>query len=226
MVLRLAIDSKTKYMAIIAIDFSINSTAICVQHNNKLDWYNIVSNLNLERKPFIVHKELAESSDNVHIIGYERNKPKDLDYSDEQSFKISNADLHSDIIISALESHISGFGTIITFEGYSYGSKGNSFIDLIAYNTFLKTKIMMECHNGIQVVAPKSVKKHFTGNGNAGKPMMVNSFRDRTDTILKNDPVHNYISSLDFGDNVPKPIDDLVDAFAILKYTEDRMKRS
>ncbi len=59
-------------MAIIAIDFSINSTAICVQHNNKLDWYNIVSNLNLSRKGFSVHKELSESSDNVHIIGYDR----------------------------------------------------------------------------------------------------------------------------------------------------------
>jgi len=213
-------------MTIIAIDFSINSTAICVQHNNKLDWYNIVSNLNLSRKGFSVHKELLESSDNVHVIGYERNKPKDLDYSDEQSFKISNANLHSDIIINAIEPYIGDSNTIITFEGYSYGSKGNSFIDLIAYNTFLKAKLMMVCQNGIQVVAPKSVKKYFTGNGNAGKPMMVNSFRDRTDSLLINDAVHNYISSVDFGDNVSKPIDDLVDAFAILKYTEDRLKGS
>jgi len=212
-------------MAIIAIDFSINSTAICVQHNNKLDWYNIVSNLNLSRKGFSVHKELSESSDNVHIIGYDRNKPKDLDYSDEQSFKITNANQHSDIIMSALEPYIDGFGTIITFEGYSYGSKGNSFIDLIAYNTFLKTKLMMECQNGIQVVAPKSVKKDFTGNGNAGKPMMVETFSKRTDSILANDPVHNYVSSQSFGDNIPKPIDDLVDAFAILKYTEERIKQ-
>ena len=213
-------------MAIIAIDFSINSTAICVQHNNRIDWYNIVSNLNLERKPFIVHKELAESSDNVHIIGYDRNKPKNLDYSDEQSFKIMNANQHSDIIINALEPYIHGFSTIITFEGYSYGSKGNSFIDLIAYNTFLKTKLMMECENGIQVVAPKTVKKFFTGNGNAGKPMMVESFSNRTDKILKNDPVHNYITSQSFGNDIPKPIDDLVDAFAILKYTEDKLKNS
>ena len=209
-------------MSIIAIDFSINSTAICIQHKHGLEWFNFVSNLNLDRKPFAIHKELVDSSQNVHVIGYERNKPKDLDYSDEQSWKIANANCLSYTIMNTIAPYIDE-ESIFAFEGYSYGSKGNSFIDLITYNTFLKSKILRVCQNDIRILAPKSVKKDFTGNGNAGKPMMVKSFASRKDVLLKNDAVHNYCSSVDFGEKVPKPIDDLVDAFAILKFTEQRL---
>lgn len=209
-------------MNLIAIDFSINSTAICIQHEKGIEWFNFVSNLNLDRKPFSTHNELQTSSKNVHIIGYERNKPKDLEYSEEQSWKLANANCLSYTIINAIAPWIDE-ETVFAFEGYSYGSKGNSFIDLITYNTFLKSKILRVCKNDIQVISPKAVKKHFTDNGNAGKPMMVESFSKRKDDILKNDAVHNYVSSQSFGDKIPKPIDDLVDAFAILKFLEDKL---
>ena len=209
-------------MNLIAIDFSINSTAICIQHQNGIEWFNFVSNLKLDRKPFFTHNELQTSSNNVHIIGYERNKPKELDYSDEQSWKLANANCLTYTIINSIADYIDE-DTVFAFEGYSYGSKGNSFIDLITYNTFLKSKILRVCRNDIRVVSPKAVKKFFTDNGNAGKPMMVEAFSKRDDAILKNDAVHNYVSSQSFGDSIPKPLDDLVDAFAILKYLEQRL---
>ena len=133
-------------MSLIAIDFSINSTAICIQHDQGLEWFNFVSNLNLDRKPYSIHKELVDSSRNVHVIGYERNKPKDLDYSDEQSWKIANANCLSYTIMNTIAPYIDE-ESIFAFEGYSYGSKGNSFIDLITYNTFLKSKILRVCQN-------------------------------------------------------------------------------
>ena len=209
-------------MCYIAIDFSINSTAICIKHKDGLEWFNFVSNYNPDKKAFRVHKELDDSSPNVHIIGYERNKPKDIDYSDEQSWKINNANHLSYIILNAIAPYVDE-ESVFAFEGYSYGSKGNSFIDLITYNTFLKSKILRVCQNDIRVFSPKQVKKIFSGNGNAGKPMMVESFSSYKDDLLKNDAVHNYVSSQSFGDKIPKPIDDLVDAFAILKYLEQRL---
>ena len=210
-------------MSLISIDFSINSTALCIQHKDGLEWFNFVSNYNPSRKAFSVHKELSESSSNVHIIGYERDKPKDLPYSEEQSWKINNANHLSYIILNAIAPYVDE-ESVFAFEGYSYGSKGNSFIDLITYNTFLKSKIVRICQNDIRVLAPKSVKKDFTDNGNAGKPMMMNSFISRKDDLLKNDAVHNYCCSVgDFGEKVPKPLDDMVDAFAILKYLEQQL---
>ena len=205
-------------MNLVAIDFSINSTAVCVSTPDKIHWFNFVSNLDLNRKPFKTHKDLDELG--LNIIGYERNKPKDLTYTQEQSFKINNANQLSYCIINALAPFIDE-DTLFGIEGYSYGSKGNSFIDLISYNTFLKSKIMRVSKRDILVFAPKTVKKFFTGNGNAGKPMMVQSFQNSESTELMNDPLQEYVKRGDFGDNIPKPIDDLVDAFAIMEYMKD-----
>jgi Holliday junction resolvasome RuvABC endonuclease subunit len=203
-------------MNYIAIDFSINSTAICVQNHQKLKWFNFVSNLDLNKKAFKCHKELVELG--INIIGYDRNKPKDLEYTDEQAFKLNNSNYLSYTIINTLAPYINE-DTQWAIEGYSYGSKGNSFIDLITYNTMLKAKIMRVSKNDIQVYAPKTVKKSFTGNGNANKPMMVEAFKSREDLV--DDAFKKYIDSHSFGDNIPKPIDDLVDAFAILEFLKE-----
>ena len=50
---------------------------------------------------------------------------------------------------------------------------------------------------------------------------MVKSFAEQESSELLNDPFHNYVKRADFGDNIPKPIDDLVDAFAIMEYMKD-----
>lgn len=201
-------------MNIIGIDFSINSTGICIRHSEGLEWFNFTSNLDFNRKPYRIHKELNEF-DNIHIIGYQREKPKNLEYSEEQSWKLENADMLSNLIIQTINPWIHE-NSIIGFEGFSFGSKGNSFIDLITYNTFLKSKIMNINKNKIQVISPKRVKKEFSGNGNASKSMMLQSFIDNDIDIdiLIEDPLKRYI----INNNIDtiKPIDDLVDSFAIL----------
>ena len=133
-------------MNLVAIDFSITSTAVCVSTPEKIHWFNFASNLDLNKKAFKVHKDLEDLG--LNIIGYERNKPKDLTYTQEQSFKINNANQLSYSIINAIAPYINE-DTLFGIEGYSYGSKGNSFIDLITYNTFLKSKIL---RNHLQVM--------------------------------------------------------------------------
>ena len=205
-------------MNFIAIDFSITSTAVCISTPEKIHWFNFASNLDLNKKAFRVHKDLEDLG--LNMIGYERNKPKDLTYTQEQSFKINNANHLSLKIINAIGPYIDE-DTIFGIEGFSYGSKGNSFIDLITYNTFLKSKILRVSNNDLLVLAPKTIKKSFTGNGNSGKPLMVQSFADSKSVELRNDLFHEYVKRADYGDNMPKPIDDLVDAFAIMEYLKD-----
>ena len=203
----------------ISVDFSINSTAICVEDSNNIEWFNFVPNLDFDKKAFSLHKKLNELP-NVHIFGYNRNKPKDLEYSDEQSWKINNADDLAELIIQRMIPYIDD-KTTFSFEGYSFGSKGNSFIDLITYNTFLKAKIVRNSCQPIQVYSPKAVKKFFSGNGNASKGMMV----DTLGNLNIDDPFVSYVKELIGGsdynpDKVPKPIDDLTDAYAILQYSK------
>ena len=60
-------------------------------------------------------------------------------YREAQSFLSQNiADLISNILITlyGTENHK------IALEGFSYGSKGNSFIDIVQYNTFLRNEIV------------------------------------------------------------------------------------
>ena len=69
--------------------------------------------------------------------------------------------------------------------------------------------------------APKTIKKYFTNNGNANKPMMVQTFCERESDELNNDVLHEYVKCAAYSDNIPKPIDDLVDAYAIMEYLKD-----
>jgi len=205
-------------MNLVAIDFSITSTAVCISTPEKIHWFSFVSNLDLNKKSFRVHKDLSDLG--LNMIGYERNKPKEISYTEEQSFKLNNANYLSYCIINAIGPYIDE-DTIFGIEGYSYGSRGNAFIDLISYNTFLKSKILRVSERDLLVFAPKTIKKAFTSNGNAGKPMMVQTFCERESDELLNDPFHEYVKCAAYGDNIPKPIDDLVDAFAIMEYLKD-----
>ena len=205
-------------MSLISIDFSINSTAICILHKGELHWFSFASNLDFNKKAFSVHNDLDGLGMNIN--GYVREKPKDLDYVQEQSWKINNANYLSYNIINAIAPYVDE-DTIFAIEGFSYGSRGNAFIDLITYNTFLKSKILRISKNDILVYPPKTIKKFFTGNGNANKEKMLEAFKISEDELLLNDPFHKYILDTNYGDKIPKPVDDLVDAFAILCYLRD-----
>ena len=205
-------------MSLISIDFSINSTAICVLNKGELHWFSFASNLDFNKKAFSVHNDLDGLGMNIH--GYTREKPKDLDYVQEQSWKINNANYISYNIINAIAPYVDE-DTMFAIEGFSYGSRGNAFIDLITYNTFLKSKILRISKKDILVYPPKTIKKFFTGNGNANKEKMLEAFKISEDELLLNDPFHKYILDTNYGDKIPKPVDDLVDAFAILCYLRD-----
>jgi len=205
-------------MSLISIDFSINSTAICVLNKGELHWFSFASNLDFNKKAFSVHNDLDGLGMNIN--GYTREKPKDLDYVQEQSWKINNANYLSYNIINAIAPYVDE-DTIFAIEGFSYGSRGNAFIDLITYNTFLKSKILRISKKDILVYPPKTIKKFFTGNGNANKEKMLEAFKVSEDELLVNDSFHKYILDTNYGDKIPKPVDDLVDAFAILCYLRD-----
>ena len=205
-------------MSLFAIDFSINSTAVCVLNRNQLHWFSFTSNLDLSKKAFSVHNDLQGLGLNMN--GYSREKPDNLDYTQEQSWKINNANYLSYNIINALAPYVEE-DSVFAFEGFSYGSKGNAFIDLIMYNTFLKSKILRVAKSDVLVYPPKTIKKFFTGNGNANKEKMLEAFQSSTNDLLESDPFHKYILDKNYGTKIPKPVDDLVDAFAILCYLKD-----
>ena len=193
---------------IIGIDFSINSTAVSINDEGKYTLFSFVPNFQSGKAAFRTHDAINKI---VTIVSYEKTASS-KDSLEDQRIKLRNANRLSDQIVEHIRPYLDK-AEFINIEGYSFGSKGNSFIDLITYNSFLKVKILQICGEKTWVWPPKSIKKMYTGNGNASKCMMVTRFMEDAS------PLRDKIAELGFVQEdeytIPKPIDDIVDAVAL-----------
>ena len=107
------------------------------------------------------------------------------------------------------------------FEGFSFGSKGNSFIDLIEFNSMLRHALVMATSpENIHVISPSDNKKIFSGKGNADKSLMLSAFLEKehvSEPGLK-DYVSKNLSNLyvEKDNSIKKPIDDIIDSYALV----------
>ena len=197
----------------IGIDFSINSTAVTIKkEDGTLVLFSFVPNYRPELKGFKTHVAISSFVEVHSYIKGSNTKDPILD----QSIKLQNADLLSNSIMEAITKHVKGTPSIY-IEGFSFGSKGNSFIDLIMFNTFLKVKMIQKWGHRISVVSPKSLKKMYTGNGNAGKCDMLRTFIKNDTSLFRNKLVE---LGLDREEEftIPKPVDDIIDSVALVDW--------
>jgi Holliday junction resolvasome RuvABC endonuclease subunit len=201
---------------IAGLDFSINSTALAIKIGDTPLLFSFVPNYKSGKAAFKVHDALKGI---VTTIGYTK-EASSKDSLEDQCIKLRNADNLSNEIITifdllSLENPI----TEIRIEGFSYASKGNSFIDLIMFNTFLKVKLIQKFGHIIKVVPPKTLKKAYTGNGNASKCDMVRHYMNSSNEKLQQKILEmNIVKEDDFV--IPKPIDDICDAIGLTSIWE------
>jgi hypothetical protein len=204
----------------IGIDFSLTSPAICVYKN---DSYSFISFFNdngkdwkkSKSKLYRYHNELC---DIIDVIPYTR-KIDDSNYRNEQKTKMEDALMIVNLIIEKLKTIIDE-DVIIGLEGFSYGSISSSTLDLAMYNSFLRMKLIENFgSNVLNIISPTEGKKMLFGKGNAKKEDMIKSFIDNRleDDILKENDFWKYCKENGVDFKQPKPIDDLVDAYGILK---------
>ena len=208
------------------IDFSLNSPGTCTQdHKGKytfITFFNYGNRIWDEEgrkipKSFSVHKELM---DDKTILGFPYYRQvKDKDFLLREREKLTDGQNIADLISNIL---ITLYGTQnhkIALEGFSYGSKGNSFIDIVQYNTFLRNEIVNSWGvENISIYQPSHVKK-LAGKGNANKHYMAKAFQDDVlnDKNLRKTELWKWTQSKDFSEKIPKPLDDLIDAYFILR---------
>lgn len=204
----------------IGIDFSLTSPAICVYKNDK---YSFISFFNdggkdwkkSKSKTYRYHNELSKIID---IIPYTR-KIDDSNYRNEQKTKMFDAFMIVNVIIDKIKTIIDD-DVIIGLEGFSYGSISSSTLDLAMYNSFLRMKLIENFGSDVlNIISPTEGKKMLFGKGNAKKEDMIQSFIDNRleDDILKENDFWKYCKENGVDFKQPKPIDDLVDAYGILK---------
>lgn len=210
-------------MIYIGIDFSLNSPAVCVQRKSgKYDFISFFNfgnrNLNDVKLPkaFQTHKEL-NSINAIQAIPYNRNI-KSSDFMEREREKLIDGKLVASNIINMITNKYGIENIKIALEGFSYGSTGNSFIDIVQYNTFLRSELLnVYGADKIYIMQPSHVKK-LAGKGNANKHYMANAFQSNIlkDSNLEKTILWNWSKDKDYSEKIPKPVDDLIDSYFIL----------
>lgn len=204
----------------IGIDYSLNSPSICIDNGAELTFVSFFNAEGLEwkrEKPLKKFHYHNIFSDIIEVVPYNRNTDK-TSYQSEQMSKMRDASFMSNMITERITRYMSE-ECIVSLEGFAFQSQGAAFIDLIMFNSFLRKDIIrMFGYDRLMIVAPTSAKK-LAGKGNANKEYMIQAFIGNKlgDYLLINNPLYKYVTENELDYKNIKPIDDLIDAYWIMR---------
>lgn len=200
----------------IGIDFSLNSPGICILNNKRYTWlsYPKVAKTKADQ----LSQQNVQNLNDVKLK-FQQQKDTEQDYSKNEYLKLCHYKKMAQdifIFITSQTGYPNNFQ--VGFEGYSYGSRTNNRIDLVTATTLLKDAFIEADIDSINIFAPQTIKKN-AGYGKYNKLDMFNVFVDNRlkDPLLKKSSLWQYCKDLNIGSRVPKPLDDLVDSYFIVR---------
>ena len=213
-------------MNYVSVDFSLNSPGICI-YNDKSKAYHFVSYI----KPKYGTKAEQRLQEEISLLEDVTlvNQPdftNNEEFSSAELAKVKRYDRMADDIINLiLQNSFDNDGFTIAFEGTSYGSKmgTNNMIDMAAGAAILKLKMLKTLKpEDIMTVAPTTIKK-YAGKGNMNKLQLFEAFQNNSteDQILAKSPFYSQVKGLEIGKKIPKPLDDLIDAYFLVAYVSN-----
>ena len=188
-----------KELTLVGLDFSINSPAVTILKDNEYFFYAI------NRKDSKVVRKLNMLNNvTIEICSNEGLTP--FQYYDKMT----------DMLIRWINSNI-GPNTIFALEDWIYSLRGSALIDIVYATSILRYKLIKKYgEDKLNFYSPTHVKKEFTGNGRADKNMMLEHFNSLGLVF----PLSNYSNALD---KTQKPLEDMIDSFAVLKTMENEI---
>lgn len=183
-------------MILAGIDYSITCPAICIHSTesgplsyNTVEWYFNQDGLTQKEKK-------RRQTLILPRIHWDFREPTT---TDESRYELLAKGFLITLLVHSVE--------LVVLEGYAMGAKGKVFNIAEATGVL---KHLIHSH-GIQIytIPPKQNKKIFTGNGNANKDLMVQTFNQMNGMDI----------SVEFG--YPKgltasPISDMIDSYALI----------
>lgn len=194
-------------MTIIGIDMSKNSPGVCIRRGSSLTF---LSFLRGEDKGKISqhYKTLREAGVEMHFYGHRQ--ASNMEYSLSESWKAEDAMRYAEHIVSQLPDETDFVG----IEGFSYGSSGNSFIDIVGYGYAIRMALVKKYSAAkFSVFSPGNVKK-TAGKGNANKELIFEYFMQSENPDLRETLFWKGLTDKTI-DSTKKPVDDLVDSFYV-----------
>jgi hypothetical protein len=223
--------SNLKSDRIIGIDFSLNSPGFCILEKDSCKWISLHRTKNIidkmlkkEGSPF----KILNDTIYVDVILVEKKEFKG-EYHIIERDKIINAVYFSELVMELLSPYLDE-DTVVGMEGLSFGSSGNSLIDISMTTALVRSAIIKKIKpNNFFVISPTSIKK-FALKGNSKKDELYNTLIEKRigDTRIKPflDILKEYKDSWIKGPNkVEGPCSDLVDATWISLFVEENLEK-
>lgn len=219
---------------LIGIDFSMNAPGLFLYNKNGMA-FGALPRIGETPKGF--NDVLIEHG--VYIASREKYKAVGNSSIDARGFGI-DAVGHAKDIINLLRSMgvKDDDNNIVAIEGFSYGSSGSRLAQISGYQFILRHKIMnsISCYDNLYVYAPQTVKSvaGVTKRG-AGKVGVIDMFLTHDDILIGLDNNKLYKGMLSTPEifktrptkqnptgNWRKPIDDMIDAYWIVRTCMER----
>jgi hypothetical protein len=214
----------------LAIDFSLNSPAACFFDGKDCQWFSLTRTSDpvekFTKKITSPYSVLGSLEDKIHLLFLEKRSTPD-DYTQRERHKMVQFD---DIVSSfwGMFSHLIDDQTIVSMEGLSFSSSGNSLIDISMATALLRKRILDQVgFDRFFVYSPGTIKK-FALKGNSKK----NELYIKLIESKKSTEIETLRLQLDIykdqwitkGGSVHKPIDDLVDSTWIYLLTRSNFE--
>ena len=214
---------------IIGIDYSLNSAAFCFLDPNRIKLGSLYrSSESLEKlmnKKDKSIKELDSFGDlNLNII--EKDKIEG-EYHEIERKKIDGFISRADMFFEMMRPYLDS-DTRVFMEGISFGSTGNSLIDISMATALMRERIMKVIPSSqFYVFSPSSIKK-FAVKGNAKKNELYETILSRNDirlekiqSVLK----QNKEQWIKGNKDVVSPCNDLIDSIWISLFGENFLQK-
>jgi hypothetical protein len=217
---------------IIGIDLSLNSTGICILRGNSINLVSVFKTDNNIEKIFSRndHFTLLGECKELKMILKNKELDKSKEYHIREREKISNfVSLANEIKDAIIESIADGDDVYIGMEGISFGSPGNSLIDISMLTGILRSEILKILGNDsgrFFVFSPTAIKK-FAGKGNFKKIEMYDSLCSQTEvnsdfiTLIKEKKEMMVTKS----GTVKKPTEDIIDSIWVARFLKNEIEK-
>jgi Holliday junction resolvasome RuvABC endonuclease subunit len=209
-------------MTIIGIDFSILYPGICICRDFKSYKWLALANTNITKKEEKNLEDLTTTYPTIKIYRTETRRKTEEHYHLTERNKLVNYIEATNLLIEKIKEEVDADEEIvIALEGISFGSSGNSLVDISQATGIIKDKlvnqILKDDASRLFIFSPSELKNAIGCKGNAKKMEIYNKFL--TDPILdsvKQSDLYLALESEDWvlkKDQIVSPIMDMIDSF-------------
>jgi len=209
-------------VTIVSIDFSILYPGVCICRDfEDFKWIAVV-NTKVRKKDIENFDYINQKYPAIKILSTSSKRKKEEEYHITERTKLFNYIELIDVLIVAIEDELKNDSDVIfCLEGISFGSSGNSLVDISQATGILKhqisTRLLNRELNRFFIFSPSELKNAIGCKGNANKHDILTKF--------KSDPIIESVKDSDLftllhkekwvvnGEKILSPIIDMIDSF-------------